>query len=72
MRDIFTRGHSQRFHQVVAHMNIYLCSFFPSAIKLWSSLPESVIQARDVEEFKRLIRNLVLIVLAYKLVIGYS
>ena len=54
---IFTRGHSQRFHQVAVRVNAYLCSFFPSAIKLWISLPESVIQARDVEEFKRLIRN---------------
>ena len=43
---IFTRGHSQRFHEVAAHMNAYLCSFFPSAIKLWNSLAESVIQAR--------------------------
>ena len=52
----YTRGHSQRF-QVAAHVNAYLCSFFPSTIKLWNSLPESVIQARNVEEFKKLIQN---------------
>ena len=39
------------------YVNAYLCSFIPSAIKLWNSLPESVIQARDVEEFRKLIRN---------------
>ena len=52
-----TRGHSQRFHQVAAHVNAYLCSFFPSAIKLWNSLPETIVQAREVEEFKRLISD---------------
>ena len=25
----YTRGHSQRFHQVAARVNVYLCSFFP-------------------------------------------
>ena len=34
------------------------------------SLPESVIQARDVEEFKKLLETIIL--LAYKLAIGYS
>ena len=53
----YTRGHLQRFHQVAAHVNAYLCSFFPSTIKLWNSLPESVIQARNVEEFKKLIQS---------------
>ena len=52
----YTRGHSQRFHQVAAHVNVYLCSFFPSTIKLWNSLPELVIQARNVE-FKKLIQS---------------
>ena len=52
---IFTRGHSQRFQQVAAHVNAYLYSFFPSAIKIWNSLPESVMQARNADDFKRMI-----------------
>ena len=52
----FARGHSQRFQQVVAHVNVYIYSFFPSAIKIWNNSPESVIQARNVEDFKRMIR----------------
>ena len=53
----YTRGHSQRFHQVAAQVNVYLCSFFPSTIKLWKSLPELAIQAGNVEEFKKLIQS---------------
>ena len=37
--------------RVVLHVNN-----FPSAIKIWNNLPESVIQARNVEDFKRMIR----------------
>ena len=36
---IFTRGHSQRFQQVAAHVNVYLHSFFPSAIKYGTAYP---------------------------------
>ena len=40
-------------HNDSAHMNTYLNSFvFPSTIKLCNILPESVVQARDVEEFQ--------------------
>ena len=53
---VYTIGHPQRFQQVAAHINAYLYSYFPSSIKIWNSLPEAVIQAPDVEEFKKLIK----------------
>ena len=54
---VFTRGHSQRFHQVAAHVNAYLYSFFPSSIKIWNSLPELIVRARNLGEFKMMIRS---------------
>ena len=54
---IFTRGHTQRIHQVSANINAYLHSFFPSSIKLWNNLSQEIIQALSVEEFKRLVTN---------------
>ena len=52
---ISTRDYLQQFHQVGAHMNAYLYSFFPSVIKLQNSLPDSVIQARDVKDEQNLL-----------------
>ena len=33
--------------------NSYLHSFFPSAIKIWNSLPQYVIESKDIDEFKQ-------------------
>ena len=52
-----TRGHLQRFCQITAHINAYLLSYFPSTLKIWTSLPEAVVEADSVEEFKKLIRK---------------
>ena len=53
----YTRGHSQRFHQVAAHVNAYLCSFFPPTIKLWNSLVIQLSKESSVEEFQKLIQS---------------
>ena len=47
-----TRGHNQKFIQLAAKTNVYLFSFFPSAIKLWNSLPDCVINSSDLNNFK--------------------
>jgi len=53
----YTRGHTQRFQQLQAHLDVYLHSFFPSALKMWNSLPATVIEATNVEEFKKRVLN---------------
>jgi len=45
-----TRGHSQRFRQVPAHLNVYINSFFPATTKIWNSLPAT---ARNTDDFKQ-------------------
>ena len=53
-----TRNHHHHFRQFTAHINSYLCSFFPSTIKIWNDLPDVVINASSVDEFKSYIFNL--------------
>ena len=48
-----TKGHSQRFRQVSAHLNIYSHSFFPATIKIWNSLPATAIEASNTDDFKK-------------------
>ena len=48
--NLSTRGHSQRFQQLQANLDVYLHSFF---LKLWNSSPPSVIEAINVEDFKK-------------------
>ena len=47
------RGHSKRFIQPMTQIDSYLYSFFPSAIKLWNSLPQHVIDSKDIDQFKQ-------------------
>jgi len=46
------RGHSKRFVQPPARIDSYMYSFFPSAIKIWNSLPQHVIDSKDTDQFK--------------------
>ena len=48
-----TRGHNMRFMQPMTRTDSYLHSFFPSAIKIWNSLPQYVIDSKDIDEFKQ-------------------
>ena len=47
-----TRGQNQKFIQFAAKTNTYLFSFFPSAIKLWNSLPDCIINSSNLNNFK--------------------
>ena len=49
-----TRGHQLRFLPPPTRINSYHSSFFPSAIRQWNNLPESVINSSSVEHFKSL------------------
>ena len=47
-----TSGHNMRFMQPMTRTDSYLHSFFPSVIKIWNSLPQHVIDLKDIDEFK--------------------
>ena len=47
-----------RFVQPMTKINSYLYSFFPSAIKIWNSLPQHMIDAKDTDEFKQRLAGL--------------
>ena len=48
-----TRGHSLRYFQQYCRTKVYLHSFFPSGIRLWNQLPESIVTSETLEDFKR-------------------
>ena len=47
-----TRGHSQRFVTPFAGTDTYSNSFIPSTINLWNSLPDSLVNLDDINQFK--------------------
>ena len=47
-----TRGHHLKIQQPATRIDSYLYSFFPSAIKLWNSLPLNVVDSRTLDNFK--------------------
>ena len=57
-----TRGHNMRFVQPVTKIDSYLHSFFPSAIKIWNSLPQHVIDSKDIDQFKQRLAGLATLV----------
>ena len=57
-----TRGHNMRFMQPMTRTDSYLHSFFPSAIKIWNSLPQRVIDSKDIDEFKQRLARLATII----------
>ena len=48
----------QSVESIQACLNSYKHSFFPSAIKIWNSLPQHVIDLTDIEEFKHSLAGL--------------
>ena len=52
-----TRGHSAKLQQLVAKKNYVQQSFFPSAIKLWNSLPDVVVSQPSIEDFKEKLKT---------------
>ena len=53
-----TRGHHNKYLQPATRTDVYKYSFFPSAIKLWNTLPEELIDAKTIDEFKNLLSYL--------------
>ena len=42
-----TRGHSIRFIQMQARVDVFLYSYLPSTIHLWNSLPADVVTSSE-------------------------
>ena len=47
-----TRGHSTRFIQMQARVDVFLYPFLPSTIRLWNSLPADIVSSSTIDEFK--------------------
>ena len=47
-----TRGHSIRFIQMQAGVDVFLYSFFPSTMRLWNSLAADIITSSTTDDFK--------------------
>ena len=47
-----TQGHSIRFIQMQARIDVFLYSFLPSTIRLWNSLPADIVTSSTINEFK--------------------
>ena len=57
---ISNRGHQYRFSQQHCRIQAYQHSFFPSAVRLWNSLPPAVVAAQSLELFKNRLKSLTL------------
>ena len=53
----YTRGHLLKIQQPATRIDSYLHSFFPSAIKLWNSLPSNLIDPPTLNDFKCKLAN---------------
>ena len=47
-----TRGHSIRFIQMQARVDVFLYSFLPPTIRLWNSLPADIVTSSTIDDFK--------------------
>ena len=47
-----TRGHDIRFRQPHTRVQAYKYSYFPSAIRIWNSLPQDLINKPSIDSFK--------------------
>ena len=49
---VSTRGHHLKMLQPATKVDAYLYSSFPSAVKLWNSLPSNLIKSPSLDNFK--------------------
>ena len=47
-----TRGHSMKFIQMQARVDVFVYSFLPSTIHLWNSLPADIVTSSTIDDFK--------------------
>ena len=69
-----TRGHFNRFCQLSTRILCFYHSFFPAAIKIWNSLPSSIVNCNTVEHFKLELHTHILcvsIIVNYRCIIHY-
>ena len=52
------RGHDQRFLVPYARTLTYQKSYFPDSIRLWNSLPQTVVSCTTLDSFKREVPNI--------------
>jgi len=52
-----SRGHTNKFLLPYARTHVYKCSFFPSAIRIWNTIPEEAITKETTEAFKNCIQK---------------
>ncbi|KAH3820977.1 hypothetical protein DPMN_122730 [Dreissena polymorpha] len=48
----YTRGHCLKYMVPPSRLKLNMCSFFLSTIRLWNSLPSTVVAATTIENFK--------------------
>ena len=52
-----TRGHEHHFQHLQCNCDSYRYSFFPSAIRLWNSLPLDIASCNDFNDFDQKLKN---------------
>ena len=53
-----TRSQETRYIQPFARTNVYYYSFFPSAIRIWNSLPQEICNLQTLQSLKHAIDSL--------------
>ena len=56
--DHYIRGHTARFQRPFTRVDAYRFSFIPSAIKIWNSLPQDLINCTNINIFKQKLAGL--------------
>ena len=46
------RGHDMKYIQIGTNRNYYKHSFFPEMIPLWNCLPQTIVSATSIEDFR--------------------
>ena len=52
------KGHTARFQRPFTRVDTYRFSFIPSAIKIWNSLPQDLINCTNINIFKQKLAGL--------------
>ena len=53
-----SRGHDYKFIVPYARTHVLKSSFFPSAIRLWNSLPPEVVNSKTLDSFKTVVSRI--------------
>ena len=56
--DHYIRDHTARFQRPFTRVDAYRFSFIPSAIKIWNSLPQDLINCTNINIFKQKLAGL--------------